>query len=399
MLHVSRFWISISGNFRKPAELDRSSFPPPWAIAISARGRIILRLIAIIGILALFALHADAVSPDYPQTYSDIVDAAKAEGQLVVYNTVHSDAALSGILGAFHKRYPFIAIKDSDGDAARTYARFIREIAAGKPSADFIWSLGMDLQEKLINDGFAQPYSSPETPLLPSWAHWRDLGYGVTLEPIAIVYNRRFLPNQDLPRTHAGLRDWLRSQSANFRGRVALYNPEKSEVGMLLLSEDARVTKDAWNLFDTFGALDAHLYSTSRDMLSHIVSGDQWVGYNVIASYAVEMQKKHPELAVVYPADYVLVMSRVAFISAKAAHPNAAKLFLDFLLSKEGQENFKNHSIGSVRADIGVPPQQSRLDPIRTQAIRIGPGLLSDLDSLVRAQFVRRWRESRSEVE
>jgi iron(III) transport system substrate-binding protein len=86
-------------------------------------------------------------------------------------------------------------------------------------------------------------------------------------------------------------------------------------------------------------------------------------------------------------------MSRVGFITAGAKHPNAAKLFLDFLLSRNGQATLGNHSMGSVRTDVGVPRDQRRL--IRTQAIRIGPGLLSDLDSLVRAHFLRRWHQTR----
>jgi iron(III) transport system substrate-binding protein len=187
----------------------------------------------------------------------------------------------------------------------------------------------------------------------------------------------------------------LSRQTKRFTNRVAAYNPEKSEVGMLLMSQDVRVTRDSWSLFDTLGAVDATLYSTSRDMLINILNGNQWMGYDVIASYAVEMQKTHPELVVVYPTDYVLDLSRVAFITAHASHPNTAKLFLDFLLSRTGQAILKKHGMGPVRKDLSVPGEQAKIDPIRTQAIRIGPGLLSDLDSLVRAQFLRRWQQAR----
>jgi len=341
-------------------------------------------------------LRADALRDNYPHSYSEIVTASKAEGQLVIYNTVHANGALDDVLRAFRSQYPFIGVQDSDDDAALTYKRFVDEVASNRPTADFIWSSAMDLQEKLINDGYAQPYSSPEMPYLPSWAHWQNLGYGVTLEPVAIVYNRHFLNDKEMPNTHAGLRELLRSQSDKFSGRVALYDPEKSEVGMLFLAQDIRVTRDSWNLFDTFGALNARTYPTSSEILRNLISGNQWIGYDVIASYAVDIQKTHPELVIVYPSDYVLTMSRVGFITANAKHPNAAKLFLDFLLSRKGQIDLKNHGMGSVRADIGVPKGQAQLDAVRTQAIRIGPGLLSDLDSLVRAQFLRRWRQSRS---
>jgi iron(III) transport system substrate-binding protein len=97
---------------------------------------------------------------------------------------------------------------------------------------------------------------------------------------------------------------------------------------------------------------------------------------------------------VVYPTDYVLTLSRVAFITASAKHPAAAKLFLNYLLSAEGQRILKSHSIGSIRADIGVPNGQPPIESPHTQAIRIGPGLLADLDRLVRAQFLRRWHDA-----
>ena len=341
-------------------------------------------------------MRADASRDNYSSSYANIVAAAQAERQLVVYSTVHNDPLVNDVLSAFRRRYPFILVQDSDDDAGLIYQRFLREIGQGRPSADFIWGSGMDLEEKLINDGYAQAYSSPEMPSLPSWAHWRDLGYGITLEPVAIIYNSRFLSSDEMPKSHAGLRDLLRSQSGKFKGRVAMYDPEKTEVGMLFLSQDVRITRDTWNLIDALGAVDAKTYSTSPEMLLNIIAGKQWIGYDVIASYAIEMRKDHPELTIVYPSDYVLTMSRVGFITASAKHPNGAKLFLDFLLSREGQQIFRSHGMASVRADVGGPKGQVPLDAIRTQAIRIGPGLLSDLDSLVRAQFLRRWRQSRN---
>jgi iron(III) transport system substrate-binding protein len=357
----------------------------------------ISKLFGMLALLSTAGLQADNLRQEYPGSYSDIVSAARQEKKLVIYGVMHADAAVADILSNFHARYPFVEIQNFDDDGARTYRRFIGELRSGRPTADFIWSSAMDLQEKLINDGFSQAYASPEMPALPGWAHWQDLGYGVTLEPIAFVYNSRYLASWEMPRTHASLNAMLSRDTKRFEDRVAAYNPEKSEVGMLLLSQDIRVTRDSWNLFDTLGGVNAQLYSTSRDMLINIVNGNQWMGYDVIGSYAVEMQKTHPELVVVYPTDYVLNLSRVAFVTATAKHPNTAKLFLDFLLSREGQTILKRHGMGPVRTDLSVSSDQARINPIRTQAIRIGPGLLTGLDSLVRAQFLRRWQQARTQ--
>ena len=60
-----------------------------------------------------------------------------------------------------------------------------------------------------------------------------------------------------------------------------------------------------------------------------------------------------PTLGVVYPSDYTLVLSRVAFISKRAKNKNAARLWLDYMLSVKGQDILANQSdIASIRNDV-----------------------------------------------
>ena len=51
----------------------------------------------------------------------------------------------------------------------------------------------MDLQIKLVNDGYAQTYVSKEIAHIPDWAIWKDEAYAVTAEPIVIVYNKKLV--------------------------------------------------------------------------------------------------------------------------------------------------------------------------------------------------------------
>lgn len=354
----------------------------------------IIRFGILAAALLLAGLLALGKAQDYSHPDDGLVARARSEKELVVYGVVDADFTLSGVVAAFRKRYPFIHIVSTAAGSGPPYQRFRKEVSEGHPRADFIWNLAMDMQEKFINDGYSLAYASPEMEHLQSWAHWQDLGYGIGQVPVAFVYNRRFLSPAEMPKTHAALKDMLERQSAKFRGRVAVYDPEISDLGMLLLSQDVRVTPDNWSLFDAFGAVNAVSYSGSREIIRHLLSGDQWIGYDVVSSFAVEMQKTHPELVIVYPSDYALLVSRVAFISATAPHPDTAKLFLNYLLSREGQEILQKHGLGTVRTDMSLPG--GRGDIARTQAIRLGPGLLTNLDSLVRAQFLRRWAQARS---
>ena len=57
---------------------------------------------------------------------------------------------------------------------------------------------------KLVNDGYAQTYVSPEAEALPSWAIWANQAYGVTAEPVVIAFNKQKLPRDAVPRTSRG---------------------------------------------------------------------------------------------------------------------------------------------------------------------------------------------------
>src|SRR6266700_87754 len=58
----------------------------------------------------------------------------------------------------------------------------------------------------------------------------------------------------------------------------------------------------------------------------------------MIGSYAIERAKEATSIGIVFPADYITLMSRIAFIPVTAPHPESAKLFLDYLLSERGQK-------------------------------------------------------------
>src|SRR5690349_12841085 len=58
-------------------------------------------LVVLFGLLWAAGLRADTLQDHYPRSYADIIAAAKLEKQLIVYNTVHSDAAVKDVLAAF----------------------------------------------------------------------------------------------------------------------------------------------------------------------------------------------------------------------------------------------------------------------------------------------------------
>src|SRR5664279_6437945 len=154
---------------------------------------------------ALAVFHAAAQVPaGYQASYADTISAAKKEGKVVVYSTTDT-AAANPLIKDFQVLYPGISVEYNDMNSTEVYNRFISERAAGAGSADVLWSSAMDLQMKLVSDGGALTYASPEISHLPSWAVWKDEAYGTTYEPLAIVYNKRLLAGDEIPQSHADL--------------------------------------------------------------------------------------------------------------------------------------------------------------------------------------------------
>ncbi len=320
----------------------------------------------------------------YPRSYDTLMADAAAERQVIVYANADR-AEMAPVILAFQKRYPGVTVNYADLGSNEMYRRFVAEMHGRKPSADLVWSSAMDQQVKLINDGFAQAYASPEKPALPASAVWKNMGFGVTAEPIGYVYNKKAIPQP--PRSHAALEALLRQQRKALTGRVATFDPARSNTGYLYLTQDFAITRDTKSLVDAIAATRPQLSITTEPMLRGVAEGKLSIAYNVIGSYAVERARHDPRIGVVFPSDYTIVMSRLAFISREARHPAAAKLFLDFLLSREGQSLLAQHSLWPVRTDI----RARRLPAGQARPIRVGPQLLVNLDRLKQQRFLRDW--------
>jgi spermidine/putrescine-binding protein len=92
-------------------------------------------------------------------------------------------------------------------------------------------------------------------------------------------------------------------------------------------------------------------------MREKISSGEHWIAFNVIGSYAIEWAKKNSNLGVILTPDHAAAFSRVANISKGAPHPAAARVFLDFLLSQRGQTAMAGSGAPSIRTDVSDGPQ------------------------------------------
>jgi len=341
------------------------------------------------------ALGLAQVPAGYPANYADTIAAAKKEGKVVVYSTTDT-AAANFLIKDFQALYPGISVEYNDMNSTEVYNRFISEKAAGAGSADVLWSSSMDLQVKLASEGGALEYASPEIANLPAWAVWKNQAFGTTYEPIAIVYNKRLLSGDEIPQSHADLIRVFTTKADKIKGKVTTYDVEKSGVGFMLITQDSKYNPQFWDLIKALGVAGPRFQSSAGTMMERISSGENLLGFNIFNSYAALRAKKDPSIGIVLPKDYALVMSRVMFVSKTAKNPNAAKLWVDYILSKRGQAIIGNQSeLGSIRADVEgemTAAGYAKILGAAAKPIPVNADLLVYLDQTKRLDFIKQWQ-------
>ncbi|MBP1178149.1 ABC transporter substrate-binding protein [Methylobacterium sp. PvR107] len=348
-----------------------------------------------VGLLLLLAvsLGPAAAQVEPPLAAEDAGSATARRETVVVVRATTDEAEVADLIAGFRKAHPGVAVSYTKMNSATLYDSFVEEAAAGAGTADIVWSSAMDRQIKLVNDGYAARYASPEAASLPAWAVWRNEAFGVTAEPIAIAYNRTLLPPERIPQTRADLIRFLTDHPEAWKGKVVAYDPERSGVGSLILAQDADVTPRTWDLVSALGQAGVKLYTRTETMLDRIADGEALLAYGVFGAYALERAKQDPAIGVVLPTDYTLLVSRIAFIAKTAPHPAAARLFLDYMLSREGQERLASRSLTPARTDA-----RRADDPVASapalRPVPVGPELLANLDQILHARMLRRWRRA-----
>ena len=356
--------------------------------------RCLARCLVAAAALAPLCGHAQAPA-GYPASYADTIAAAKKEGKVVIYSTTDT-AAANFLIKDFQVLYPGISVEYNDMNSTEVYNRFISERAANAGSADVLWSSAMDLQIKLASDGGAMTYASPEIASLPSWAVWKNEAFGTTYEPLSIVYNKRLLTGDEIPQSHADLLRVFTTKTDKLKGKVTTYDIEKSGVGFMLITQDSKNNPQFWEMVKALGVVGPRVQSSAGTMMERISSGENLLGFNIFNSYAALRAKKDPSIGIVIPKDYALVMSRVMFASKTAKNPNAAKLWIDYILSKRGQTIIANQSeLGSIRADVEgemTVAGYTKLLGNAAKPIPVSADLLSFLDQTKRLEFLKQWQ-------
>lgn len=322
----------------------------------------------------------------------ELVEAARKEGSVTIYSAT-DQAQAQAALDAFTKKYPGIRVDYNDIGTNGVYNRIISEAAAKQVGGDVFWTSAMDQGVKLATDGYLEAYKSPEMPSLPSWAVFKDIVYATSVEPVGMIYNKTALPEDKVPQTREDLIKFI--SSGEYNGRIGTFDPEKSGVGFLIQTSDLEKTSNFWDMTKGLGKAKGKSYSSTGSMRETVVSGENVLAYNLIGSYALDWVKSAPNLGVAFGKDYTLAFSRVAGLLKDAPHPNAGKLFMDFLLSQDGQNALASKGMPALRKDTTEGYNIDTLNALvggNLKPIALDETLLGFMEPMKRLKFLNEWR-------
>jgi len=284
--------------------------------------KVISRLVIVAEVLAVTAV----MFAGQALGQSANVDAGKKEGKVVVYGSVVPQA-MDGLHQAFKKKYG-IEVDYWRGSSTQVSERALTEWRAGRPGFD-IAEGNRGVQLIMKNEGLFQKFIPPASEKFP--AQYKEKDGLITpwrVLPISILYNTELVKAVDLPKTFDDL------LNPKWMGKISIPDPTRHTTTAQFLWNLEKFKGDKW--LDYVRALAKQkpiLVESLAPVTTTIIKGEAAVGITYIKYIK---QYKGPVNYI--PMDKYLTDPNYLSLGAKSAHPNAAKLYIDFACSTEGQK-------------------------------------------------------------
>ena len=275
-------------------------------------------------------------------------EAAKKEGKLVFYTTVNTIAG-EKLLKGFNERYPFVRTELYRAGGEKFLTKILTESRAKKYTADVLLCDSLD-SHIIQSEGIVSKYVSPESKVYSEQFKNPD-GFWTASHVLTrvLAYNTKLVSPQDVPKRYEDLLDpkWKGNlgmpdnELGWFAGLLKIMGREKGIEFMKKLSQQNMQ------------------FRVGKAIITQLLAAGEFpIAVTTNSNLALEGKRAGANIEWVN-IEPVLTSLMPVMVAAHAPHPNAAMLFVDFVLSKEGQEVFR--SINRIPLRPGVPPDPPRL--------------------------------------
>jgi iron(III) transport system substrate-binding protein len=286
-----------------------------------------------------------------------ITEAARREGKLVLYTGMDTEEA-NLYTREFSKKYPFVKTEIFRSSGEKVQARFLVEHRAGVHNADVFQTSVIQVYQ-LKNAGLLARYISDEAEVYAQGfkdpqGHWTAF-YQI---PYVIGYNTRMVPQKDAPASYEDL------LNPRWKGLIGL---ETEEYQWFFHVLQIMGREKGLDYMRRLAGQNLQMRK-GHTLLAQLVAAGEVAIATVVYSNRVERMKASgaPIEWVRFKGPTITAINAIS-IPEKAPHPNVARLFVDFVLSRDGQNLLRGLRRIPARRDVFPDP------PSLTQGLHLYP--------------------------
>ena len=294
----------------------------------------------IFSILAIPSVSWSQGKPD-----PKLIEGAKKEGQVVYYTTMTLDQSKQTV-DRFEKKYPFIKVTLFRTGGGPLLNKIFTESRGGRHDWDVVVGRG-EMVLPMMQRKLLASYPSPESKMIDEQLVDKE-GFWTAyyVNSYVLGWNTKLVKREDVPKTYDALLNpkWK-------GGQISL---DTEAYGMVEGLKRAWGQEKAIAYLKKLAALDPVLKRGNTERVQLVVAGE----YPLIIAYNQTIQRLTSRGAPIdwLPLEPAVTQVNPVMIGSKAPHPNAARLFYDYILSKEGQEELRSYQRIPVRKDVEPDP-------------------------------------------
>jgi iron(III) transport system substrate-binding protein len=330
--------------------------------------------ISALGFAATIILSA-RISPAQDARLAD----ARKEGKVVWY-TGASLFTAERVAKLFEQAYPGIKVEVHRSGSERILQRLMQEAAAGIKNADVFNSSDAGHYVFLKKKGMLAKHTPTGTArFTESFRDPDGIVFGWRAFVIVMSYNSKLLPSGEAPKTWKDLLD------PKWKGKLVTAHPGYS--GAVATYMLALVNLYGWDYFKQLAKNQLHLRQSVHDPAQVVASGERLVGANGADYFLYLQRKKGNPIGIVYPQDGAPLVVSPSAITSSSPNPNAARLFTDFIFTKEVQQFLADSEALYVpHPEVTYPADKPKLTDLKL--LTVDPEELEGRSEEIKKRFV-----------
>lgn len=278
-------------------------------------------------------------------TVLSAVPALAASGKIVLYTSQPDKDAQDTVKG-FQKANPGVEVEIFRSGTTEIMAKLSAEFAGGQPRADVLLIADAVSMEALKKDSRLLKYDAAKT------EGFRD----GAIDPEKFYFGSKLITTGIAVHTDAKAKptSWADLARPEYRGLIAMPSPLYSGAAAIMLGAIVERPDLGWKYYEALAGNQAAAVRGNGAVLKSVASGEKPVGV-LVDFMALNAKQKGSPVEFVVPAEGLPAVTEPVAILSSTGNADAAKAFVDFILSEEGQKLAVSQGYIPARAGVAGP--------------------------------------------